>query len=300
MNWCDRRLGLDTGADLTQEQVAQADATLATLPLADLVRGWREVSTICLREQTPGTHCFDMYFDRLGHDDPERAVAFVEAEAATEPDDALVALLAEGKLLTQLLHYHAPRVVGALEEAAARMPRLRWLFGAVAWTFRSGMVSDEDVARRLGALADEDAYKAWEAKYKAGQERIDFAALPVTEVARLWVEMTAYSALERERDDNASALFDFQWELTREEPERALALVKEIVRIEEHPLLLSLLAAGLVEDLVVAHGATVIDAMEAEARGNLRFRQVLSGVWVSAVDPAVADRLKRAAALTAS
>src|SRR5215813_9876942 len=124
MNWCDHRLGLQPAADMMQASLAPAEAKLATLPLCDLVRGWREVGTVGLREQTPGTHCFDMYFDRLGQDDPDRALAFVEAEVTSEPDDALVALAAEGKLLPQLLHCNGGRVIGALEGSAARLPRL--------------------------------------------------------------------------------------------------------------------------------------------------------------------------------
>src|SRR5258708_26745792 len=145
MNWCDHRLGLDSAAHMMQESLARAEVRVAALPLADLVRGWREVGSVGLREQTPGTHCFDMYFDRLGHDDPERAFAFVEADVASEPDNALVALLADGKLLPQLLHFSGGRVIGTLEESAARLPRLRWLLGAIAWSFRGGLVSVADV-----------------------------------------------------------------------------------------------------------------------------------------------------------
>jgi len=300
MNWCDHRLGLQPAADMMQASLAPAEAKLATLPLCDLVRGWREVGTVGLREQTPGTHCFDMYFDRLGHDDPVRALAFIEAEVAAEPNDALVALVADGKLLSQLLHYNAARVVDGLEAAVARLPRLRWLLGAIVWTFRSGMVADEAVVRRLRAIADEAAYKGWEIRHKAGQEMINFAALPLGEAARLWVRITAYCPLERARDDNTSALFDFQWDLARDEPQRALALVREIVRIEDHPLLLSVLGAGLLEDLLVAHGNVLISAIEIEARRNWRFRQVLGGVWTSSVDPKVVKRLERAIAVIAS
>src|SRR5262249_55021690 len=74
----------------------------------------------------------------------------------------------------------------------------------------------------------------------------------------------------------------------------------EIVRIEEHPALLGVLAAGLMEDLVVAHGTAMIDAIEAEARRNWRFRQMLGGVWVPSAEPAVAKRLKQATALLES
>jgi hypothetical protein len=98
------------------------------------------------------------------------------------------------------------------------------------------------------------------------------------------------------RDDNASTLFDYQGDLVKEEPERALALILEILRIEQNPRLLGLLAAGLLEDLLVCKGAVVIDAVEREARGNLAFRQLLTGVYYSSVDDDVAERINRATA----
>lgn len=298
MTWCDETLGLDPAAEgMTQEQLASANARLAALPILDLVRGWREAGTLGPRTRTPGVHCFSTYFDRLGHGDPARSLAFIEAVLTHEPDDALVAPLAQEKFLSQLVYYNGARVIDGLEEAAGRLPRLRWLLGALAWAFRGGMVEDAAIAGRLRALADETAFKAWEAKHKAGLEGIDFTVLPPAELARHWVRLTACSPVERERDGNAATLFDYQWELGKEEPVRALALVTEIVRIEEDPRLLGLLAAGLVEDLLVAHGPAVIDAIEKGARGSLRFRQMLAGVWTSGVDPQVAQRLE---ALTAA
>ena len=93
-------------------------AELASLPMDDLVRGWREQATTSLRDQTPGTHAFHMYFDRLAHHQPERAVFFIEAMLVQEPDDALIALMVESKLVGQLLHFHGPRVARSLQELA--------------------------------------------------------------------------------------------------------------------------------------------------------------------------------------
>jgi hypothetical protein len=72
------------------------------------------------REETPGSRAFHVYFDRLAYHDPERAVSFIEAMLVQEQDDALVALIAEGKLLGQLLHFHGPQVAQALQELAVR------------------------------------------------------------------------------------------------------------------------------------------------------------------------------------
>ena len=126
MNWCDQQLGFDQTPAPSEEDV---QARLKALSPDDLVRAWREIGTTGLKEQTGGTHAVLMYFDRLGHDDPERAVSFIEALLEREPDDALVALTAQEKLLGQLLHFNGPRVAGALQELAMRRPRLRWLMG---------------------------------------------------------------------------------------------------------------------------------------------------------------------------
>src|SRR5262249_61377897 len=108
--------------------------------------------------------------------------------------------------------------------------------------------------------------------------------------------MLVHCPRARARADTTSALFDFQWDLARDEPQRALALVREIVRIEDHPLLLSVLGAGLLEDLLVAHGNVLISAIEIEARRNWRFRQVLGGVWTSSAGPKVVKSPRRAGA----
>ncbi len=208
MNWCDQQLGFDQTPAPSEEDV---QARLKALSPDDLVRAWREIGTTGLKEQTGGTHAVLMYFDRLGHDDPERAVSFIEALLEREPDDALVALTAQEKLLGQLLHFNGPRVAGALQELAMRRPRLRWLMGGVYWSM-SGGIEDKDTKRRLLAIADKEAYRAWEDSYKS-RETIDFAALPVTELAPLWVEINSRSPLGKEKDKNWSELFDFQSEL---------------------------------------------------------------------------------------
>jgi hypothetical protein len=59
MTWCDERLSLDPAAEeMSQAQLAQAEVRLAALPLADLVRGWREVGTAGVRARTQGCCCF--------------------------------------------------------------------------------------------------------------------------------------------------------------------------------------------------------------------------------------------------
>ena len=58
---------------------------------------------------------------------------------------------------------------------------------------------------------------------------------------------------------------------------------------------LALFAAGPLENLVAAHGASVIDEIEQEARRNSRFRFLLSGIWGEIrTDPEVWRRIQDA------
>ncbi len=296
MTWCDERLGFVQAADGSIEgpDAAAIDATFASLPMDDLVRGWREQATTSLKSETPGTRAFHMYFDRLAHHQPERAVSFIEAMLVQERDDALVALMAESKLLGQLLHFHGPRVAQSLQELALRCPRLRWLLGAVGWSIGGGMVENEDAKRRLLSITDTKAYEIWKARYREGRKTHDFAALAPAELAPLWVEIMGSSELDREKDENWSVLFDFQCELAREDPLKALDLVKAVLAIEDNPHLLGLLAAGLLEDLLPPEDGPVVDAVVAEAEQNPRFRHLLGGVWFSGLSEEVTARLEKA------
>jgi len=297
MGWCDEVLGFPDpsgGEGNACPPQIEIDAHLAAFPVEDLVRAWRESSTTSLKDQTAGTHAFRMYFDCLAHDDPERAVAFIEAELADEPDDAMVALVAEGKLLSQLLHFHGPRVATSLQSLALRQPRLRWLLGAAALSIEGGMVEGADARRRLLAIADEAAYRTWRELYRADAAAIDFASLSIAELAPIWVEVMNRSDLDKERDDNWSDLFDFQNELVGNDPLEALELVKAILAIEDDPNVLGLLAAEMLEDLIPEENGPVVDAVVDEAARNEKFRHVLGGVWFYGMSPKVAERLEQA------
>jgi uncharacterized protein DUF6869 len=291
MTWCDERLGFVQAADgsIDWPDAAVIDARLASLNLDDLMRGWREQATNSLREETPGSRAFHVYFDRLAYHDPERAVSFIEAMLVQEQDDALVALIAEGKLLGQLLHFQGPRVAQALQELAVRC-----IFGAVVWSIGRGMVEDEDAKGRLLAITDTKGYESWKARHRAGRVPPDFAALTPAELAPLWVEIMEASVLDREKDENWSVLFDFQCELACEDPLKALELVKAILAIEDSPNLLGLLAAGLLEDLLPSEDGPIVDAIVAEAESDPRFRHLLGGVWFSGLGEDMTPRLEKA------
>jgi hypothetical protein len=290
MNWCDETLGFGREPAPSDEEI---QARLAAFSPDELVRAWREVSATSLRDRTDGTLALGTLFDRIGHDEPERAVAFLEALLASEPDDALVALVAQQKLLGQLLHFNGPRVARALQELALRQPRLRWLIGAASWSISGGMVEDADTQRRLLSIADREAFEAWEQGYRK-RETPDFAELPVAELAPLWVEIMSRSGLDKEKDEHWGAMFDFQRMLTETDPLKALDLIKAILEIEDNPHVLGMLAAGMLEDLIPGQDGPVVDAVVAEAARNPRFKHLLGGVWFYSMSPEVAEKLEKA------
>lgn len=293
MAWCDDVLGFDPELPPDRAEWEAAQARIADLPASDLVHAWREVAHSSFVDRSPGADLFHTYFDGLGHDDPERTVAFLEEAARSEEDDEVLALIGEDKLLLQLLHFNAGRIIDAIEAACARTPRLKWLLGSVSWAFE-GAIEDEALKRRLSALADTAAYRAWREDLTARAETLDFAALDLASLAAAWIRINSWSTLLRARDDIASDLFDHQTLLVEEAPERALALIAEIARRTDDPRLIGLLGAGILEDLLPTEEGPLLDAIEREAEANETFRIALCGAYLSGVGPKVAARINRA------
>ena len=84
------------------------------------------------------------------------------------------------------------------------------------------------------------------------------------------------------------ALQDYQRELIENDPDSALDLVVAVLKIETNRFLLSVLAAGLLEDVI---DMPVIDRIEREAAADPRFLALLGGVWYSRKPDDVKARL---------
>jgi len=106
------------------------------------------------------------------------------------------------------------------------------------------------------------------------QHPLDCGAMSVPELARAWVEQ--YSKSERDRDDNFFAIMDYERDLREEDPDKAIDVIVEILKIETNPVLLALLAAGPLEDVITME---TIDRIEREASADKRFHDLLGGVW---------------------
>jgi hypothetical protein len=252
------------GPGNSDEQNAAFDA----LPIAELAALWRHLQHLGLRDQSDQSWAATLYFDRLPHDSPERALDLALAVLASDAETRVKMQLGE-KFMSSLIYQHADRLIDRIEAEQAGNAKFRWLLGAVHW-----WATRKETKERLARIADEAAWRAAEALRDMPETPIDFTALPVPELARAWVDQHAKP--EKDRDANWHALMDYERELVRRNPDKVVDLVLEILDIESSPEMLSLLAASLVEDVI---GPGTIDRIEREAAANAPFRDLLGGVW---------------------
>lgn len=249
-------------------RVDAKDALYEAMAIPDLAALWCRLQNLGLKDQTEESWGATLYFDHLPHDAPDRALDMALHVLASDADKRAKMQLGE-KFMSALVYNHAARLIGRLEAEAAGNVRLRWLLGAVHWWAPS-----RELKARLARIADEGAWRADEAARDTPPVRIDFASLPLDALARAWVEQ--HGKPEKDRDANWHALADFERKLLDQNPDRALDLVLAVLAIEADQNLLSLLAAGLLEDII---GAGTIARVEREARADRRFRDLVAGVW---------------------
>jgi len=94
--------------------------------------------------------------------------------------------------------------------------------------------------------------------------------------------------------------FDFwAWEVARnlieDDPTEAWLLVLELVRRAHDEGVLHVVAAGELEEFLLAHAADFIDRIEEEARGNSRLKSALSYLYVWTLSPTLFGRIEAAA-----
>jgi hypothetical protein len=260
----------------TPEQLQDALDRMAMPELAAL---WSELQYLGLRDKTDEVWSRLLYFDRLPHRAPERALELVLAVLRSEAHKS-VKMQLNDKLMLVLLGRGA-LLIDECERQARDTPQLRWLIGgACRW-------APESLQSRFEAVADPDAWYADCIAHKWVDSTIDFAALSIPVLARTWVEQSCKP--DKDRDSNWSALGDYERELRDDDPDRLLAMIREILRIEHHPLVLSYLAAGPLENLV---GMDTIDRIEREAAASESFCALLGGVWYSSAEPGLKARLE--------
>jgi hypothetical protein len=110
--------------------------------------------------------------------------------------------------------------------------------------------------------------------------------MSLNELARAWIEQLSKS--DRDRDDNFFTLMEYESDLLDEDPDKAIDLILEILKLETNPGMLALLAAGPLEDVI---SMATIDRIEREAAANKRFHDLLGGVWYYRASDALKARL---------
>lgn len=99
------------------------------------------------------------------------------------------------------------------------------------------------------------------------------------ELAHAWIAHTREFRETRDRTEHGWAAEKI-WDMERDEPESLWTIILLIhSTAPEDPAVLENLSAGPVEMLLVHHGDKMIDVVEAEARRNPAFANLLGGVW---------------------
>ncbi|MBR0854327.1 DUF6869 domain-containing protein [Bradyrhizobium liaoningense] len=245
----------------------ETEVFLDPMPLGELASMWCALQRVSRRDQVGSIWAIKLYFDHLSHRRPQAAFDIVLEVLRTEADKPTVMQLND-KFLLSLLYTHGTELVARIEHEAEHNARLRWLLGGVP------VAPDDPLILRIARLADSEAWHADHLAQRTPREPLDCANMSVAELARAWVEQ--YSRSERDQDDNLFAIMDFERDLREDDPDRMIDLILEILKIESNPVLLSLLAAGPLEDVI---STGTIDRIEREARINERFRDLLGGVW---------------------
>lgn len=245
----------------------ETEAFLDPMPLGELASMWCALQRVSRRDQVGSIWALKLYFDRLPHRRPQQALDLVLEVLKSEADKPTVMQLND-KFLLSLLYAHGEEVIARIEHEAGHNDRLRWLLGGVH------VDPDDPLMSRIAGLADSKAWQVDHLAQRTPREPLDFANMSTARLARAWVEQ--YSRSERDQDDNLFAIMDFERDLREDDPDRMIDLILEILKIEANPVLLSLLAAGPLEEVI---SAGTIDRIEREARVNERFRDLLGGVW---------------------
>lgn len=115
-----------------------------------------------------------------------------------------------------------------------------------------------------------------------------------SEIAEEWIQKWSAPDVPAIGPGTGESVLD--WELPREQPDLCLSAILEVLnRIEGSTSnqLLSVLAAGPLEDLLNYNGDTVVVEIDILARKSPEFRLLLNGVWDSDIKPSIIARLAK-------
>ena len=116
----------------------------------------------------------------------------------------------------------------------------------------------------------------------------------VDSIARAWIAM--HSAPEDSAEYRANFwAFERIDELREDDPEACWLVIDTVRRMDSSDSILSNLAAGPLEDLLVFHGAQFIERIEKIASNDPQLRKLLAAIWQNEIDDHVWERVKKVA-----
>lgn len=109
-------------------------------------------------------------------------------------------------------------------------------------------------------------------------------------IAEGWIALQHAEQRSRSHADNFWSHTELD-DLLDNDPDKGWHVIQLIQAKDSSEKILSNLAAGPIEDLLVRHGVRFIQRIEDRAKADAQFRQVLSMVWQNSIDDAVWKKL---------
>src|SRR4051794_10245212 len=113
------------------------------------------------------------------------------------------------------------------------------------------------------------------------------------EIADAWIDLHRLPEDSPARQEKFWS-FERLWELVHDDPEAAWNII-QLIRQEGSELILSNLAAGPLEDLLVTHGDRFIDRIETLAEHDAQFKKLLAATWQNSMPAGLWKRIKAVA-----
>lgn len=116
----------------------------------------------------------------------------------------------------------------------------------------------------------------------------------VVEIAEAWVQFNRVTMDDREQDSLVEVLGEVD-DIIQRDPAEGWMFIESVRQMDLDASLLSNLAAGPLEDYLVAHGEVEIARLEVLAKQDASFRELLGRTWRNAICEEVWQRVQVAA-----
>jgi hypothetical protein len=114
----------------------------------------------------------------------------------------------------------------------------------------------------------------------------------ILKLAQAWIELYQLPDTSESRGRLFWAYEQLE-NLVRHDPEDAWHVIQCIRKLDGSDVIISNLAAGPLEDILVAYGTNLIERIEILAKEDPQLCRLLGGVWQNAIPESVWLRIKR-------